>query len=278
MRPDGSDMTETLKLKELIVFPEYKDECQVCTRGGRTPRALLGVGPRDAQVIVVGDTPDPDDHAMREPFYPYGWHGKHLRWLFDQIQLPEKTVRLTFATACLRSGVGDTIVPPTPEEIDLCRHWLDQELTGVASAFRESHPNPQDEQAMILIGGAAVQSVLEVPWGTPPSDLMGHWVSSPRFPEFGDRIFVLYPLHTLDRDLLTSIIQDEWDEAIDRLWRGLRILDIVPEDGGVPPEDWAPCEGAKQSGILCKCNAVFAELAKRPDFGAALPGGAAGSL
>lgn len=125
-----------------------RDDALACTRCkladlGRT-QVVFGVGDPDADLLFVGEGPGAEEDRLGEPFV--GRSGK----LLDKLMLEE--IGVTRA-ACYIANVVKCRPPanrdPEPDEIAMCRPWLEQQLDLIAP------------KAIITLGKFAAQLLLD---------------------------------------------------------------------------------------------------------------------
>ncbi len=96
------------------------ERCGLCTT--RT-QAVFGVGPADADLVVVGEGPGADEDRTGEPFV--GRAGKLLDEMLAAIGRSRQTnTYIANVVKCRPPGNRD----PSPEEAEACRPYLEQQL------------------------------------------------------------------------------------------------------------------------------------------------------
>jgi len=111
-------------------FTEIRDpNCSLCSLGERSGslRCLTGVGPRDADLMLVGEAPgrreiQPD---VRRPFA--GPAGQYLDRILENIGLDRESIFITNIICCHPPGDDD----PTPQQIKACKPFLDAQIRAV---------------------------------------------------------------------------------------------------------------------------------------------------
>lgn len=107
--------------------------CRACELGSYRIQAVPGVGPKDAQVMCVGEGPGFQEDHDGEPFV--GRSGQLLDKILESIGLSRKTnVYIANIVKCHpmknpkdpESRGNDR--PPTPEEMAACRGWLETQI------------------------------------------------------------------------------------------------------------------------------------------------------
>jgi uracil-DNA glycosylase len=98
-------------------------EC--CTRcelaPGRT-RVVLGVGPRRARALLLGEAPGAQEDAAGEPFV--GASGRLLSRLLEENSIPREDVYITNIVACRPPSNR----APRPREVAAHAPWLEEQL------------------------------------------------------------------------------------------------------------------------------------------------------
>lgn len=104
------------------------DQIRSCTRcplaEGRT-NAVPGVGPPDAEIMLVGEGPGADEDREGEPFV--GRAGKALTVLLRNAGLDRSEVFITNIVKCRPPQNRD----PNPDEVRACREYLDGQIACI---------------------------------------------------------------------------------------------------------------------------------------------------
>ena len=111
-------------------FDELRDpNCSLCSLGPYSGelRCLLGVGPRNTDLMMVGEAPGRREiqSDVRKPFA--GPAGQYLDRMLDNIGLNRDNIYITNVLACHPPGDRD----PEPHEIKACKPFLDAQITAV---------------------------------------------------------------------------------------------------------------------------------------------------
>lgn len=99
--------------------------CKLCTTRTQT---VFGVGPEDAELMVVGEGPGADEDAQGEPFV--GKAGKLLDAMLAAIgrsrrnNSPQQSVFIANVVKCRPPGNRD----PETDEVEACRPFLEQQI------------------------------------------------------------------------------------------------------------------------------------------------------
>ena len=88
-------------------------------------RIVNGVGPEDAELLVVGEAPGAQEDREGEPFV--GRSGQLLTSQLAAAGLDREDVRITNCIRCRPPENRD----PTTQELENCRPWLAAEIEGV---------------------------------------------------------------------------------------------------------------------------------------------------
>jgi len=103
-------------------------EAATCTRcrlsQGRT-QVVYGVGNPDADLMFIGEGPGYHEDKQGEPFV--GAAGQLLNRMLAEIDIRREDVRITNCVLCRPPGNRD----PSPDEIEACRPWLDEQIALV---------------------------------------------------------------------------------------------------------------------------------------------------
>jgi uracil-DNA glycosylase family 4 len=97
-------------------------DCRRCPLGHSRTRAVPGVGPGDARIMIVGEAPGQNEDQKGEPFV--GAAGKLLDQLLKGIGLSRADVFITNILKCRPPGNRD----PQPVEVEACSPYLEQQL------------------------------------------------------------------------------------------------------------------------------------------------------
>src|ERR1700730_3714026 len=97
-------------------------DCRRCPLGYSRTKAVPGVGPGDARIVIVGEAPGQNEDQQGEPFV--GAAGKLLDQLLSGIGLSRGDVFITNILKCRPPGNRD----PQPAEAEACSPYLEQQL------------------------------------------------------------------------------------------------------------------------------------------------------
>lgn len=113
--------------------------CRRCPLGLQRLQAVPGVGSPHAQVMFIGEGPGFDEDHKGEPFV--GRSGQLLDKIMAAIGLSRETVYIANIVKCHpmkdpsdpEQHGNDR--PPSPEEIEACRGWLDSQIRAISPRF-----------------------------------------------------------------------------------------------------------------------------------------------
>lgn len=97
-------------------------KCRRCALGHSRTKAVPGVGPVTARIMIVGEAPGQNEDQQGEPFV--GAAGKLLDQLLRGIGLSRSDVFITNILKCRPPGNRD----PQPAEVVACSPYLEQQL------------------------------------------------------------------------------------------------------------------------------------------------------
>jgi DNA polymerase len=124
-------------------------ECRACDLYERTTQAVMGEGPRDASVMLVGEQPGDREDIQGHPFV--GPAGRVLDQGLERSGISADEAYITNVVKHFRYKLrGKRRIHQTPErsQVKACLPWLDAELAMV-------HP-----PALVLLGAIAAQALL----------------------------------------------------------------------------------------------------------------------
>jgi DNA polymerase len=104
--------------------------CVRCELAATRQRVVIGSGPTDATLMIVGEAPGRTEDEGGAPFI--GASGKlFFKLLEEEVGLTRGECYVTNVVKC-RPPANRT---PTPHEIETCRPWLVEQLDRVAPTF-----------------------------------------------------------------------------------------------------------------------------------------------
>lgn len=160
--------TSSSARRKAEVFAELSEKiktCRACPLGAARIQAVPGVGSHDAQVMFIGEGPGFDEDHKGEPFI--GRSGKLLDKIMESIGLSRENVYIANIVKCHpmvdpsdpEKRGNDR--PPSPEEIEACRGWLDTQIRTIAPRF------------LVTLGAVPARVLLGD--STPISKIRGVW-------------------------------------------------------------------------------------------------------
>lgn len=105
-------------------------KCQRCELYKHSTQTVFGVGPADADIMLVGEQPGHQEDLAGQPFV--GPAGMLLDKALSDAKIPKDEIYLTNAVKHFKHEMrGKRRMHKTPnaKEIDICKWWLDLELT-----------------------------------------------------------------------------------------------------------------------------------------------------
>ena len=114
-------MARGLDFVDLQSLSAAVHQCRRCPLGHSRTKAVPGVGPQTARIMIVGEAPGQNEDQQGEPFV--GAAGKLLDQLLKGIGLSRADVFITNILKCRPPGNRD----PLPAEVQACSPYLDQQ-------------------------------------------------------------------------------------------------------------------------------------------------------
>ena len=121
---------------------EVKD-CRKCALHRTRTQAVVGVGRRDAALLVVGEAPGEEEDRQGEPFV--GPAGRLLNAMLKSIGFPREQVYIANILKCRPPGNRD----PRPDEADACADFLNRQIALIRP------------KAMLAVGRISAQRLLD---------------------------------------------------------------------------------------------------------------------
>ena len=109
-------------MSELTVLYQEVRTCQKCILSQGRTNAVPGEGPKDAEIMFIGEAPGFHEDRQGRPFV--GAAGKYLEELLATIDLSREEVYIANVIKCRPPGNRD----PEPQEIEACRPYMDQQI------------------------------------------------------------------------------------------------------------------------------------------------------
>jgi uracil-DNA glycosylase len=126
--------------------------CKRCDLHGPATQTVFGEGPRGARIMFVGEQAGDQEDVIGRPFV--GPAGQLLDEALEEAGIDRRLIYVTNAVKHFKfmpRGRRRIHQSPSPQEIGICRFWLDAERTAV---------NPT---LIVLLGGSAGRAVLGRP-------------------------------------------------------------------------------------------------------------------
>ncbi len=126
--------------------------CERCALHGPAAQTVFGEGPADARAMFIGEQPGDQEDVIGRPFV--GPAGQLLDAALEEAGIDRRRIYVTNAVKHFKftpRGRRRIHQSPSPEEIDICRFWLDAERAAV---------NPK---MLVLLGASAGRAVLGRP-------------------------------------------------------------------------------------------------------------------
>lgn len=121
--------------------------CTRCALANSRTRVVVGTGPSDPELIVIGEAPGRREDEGGEPFV--GRSGQLLFRLLGEIGLTREQCFVTNVVKC-RPPANRA---PRPREIAACAPWFDEQMTSVGAA------------PLLVLGATAARSVFGLTLG-----------------------------------------------------------------------------------------------------------------
>lgn len=126
--------------------------CERCALFQQATQTVFGEGPRDARVLFIGEQPGDQEDIIGRPFV--GPAGQLLDEALEEVGIDRRRIMISNAVKHFKftpRGRRRIHQSPSPQEIDICRFWLDAERAAVNPTF------------IVLLGGSAGRAVLGRP-------------------------------------------------------------------------------------------------------------------
>jgi DNA polymerase len=139
-------------LREPVTLATLKratDRCRECPIGFNATQSVVGEGPPDAPLMLVGEQPGDQEDLRGRPFV--GPAGQLLDRALAQLGWPREAVYVTNAVKHFKFELrGKRRIHKTPaqQEAAACLHWLESEIGWV------------EPEALVALGATAARSLL----------------------------------------------------------------------------------------------------------------------
>ena len=127
-------------------------QCRRCPIGFLDNQAVMGEGPKKAELMIVGEQPGDQEDLIGRPFV--GPAGRVLDAALERAGIDRRQVYLTNAVKhfkYVQRGKRRLHQSPTAKEIDICRWWFEGERAIV------------QPRLILALGGSAARGVLGKP-------------------------------------------------------------------------------------------------------------------
>lgn len=123
--------------------------CHGCELYARATQVVFGEGPRDANVVMVGEQPGDEEDRQGHPFV--GPSGRLLSKAMQEAGLDRERIYVTNAVKHFKfveRGKRRIHAKPSGIEISACRPWLEAELASI------------EPELVVCLGATAAQSLM----------------------------------------------------------------------------------------------------------------------
>lgn len=112
-------MDKNVQLRQ--IHEKWFRDC-TCELRDTATQPVPGDGPATAEIVFIGEAPGKDEDREGRPFI--GRAGKFLSEMLETIKMKREDIYITNIIKYRPPDNRD----PTPEEIDACKDWLDEEI------------------------------------------------------------------------------------------------------------------------------------------------------
>jgi DNA polymerase len=118
--------------EKLALLKEIIDSCAECPLGCTRLNAVAGIGSESADLMFIGEGPGFDEDHIGEPFV--GRAGQLLTKIIEAMGYTRESVYIANIVKChpminpKNPEKRSNDRPPTPLEIETCRHYLDEQI------------------------------------------------------------------------------------------------------------------------------------------------------
>jgi DNA polymerase len=170
-------------------YKEFKEACLKCTAcalSEKRTQVVVDQGPVPCDLMFIGEAPGADEDAQGIPFV--GRAGQLLTKMLESVQLTRgKDVYITNMCKCRPPENR----PPELEEVNACRHWLDDQLAII------------QPKIIVLVGATAMRGFLGL--DAPISKERGKWLDYKGI----DTIIIFHPSYLL-RNSSNEVGKPKW--------------------------------------------------------------------
>ena len=130
-------------MSELTVLYQEVRTCQKCILSQGRTNAVPGEGPKDAEIMFIGEAPGFHEDRQGRPFV--GAAGKYLEDLLATIDLDREEVYIANVIKCRPPGNRN----PEPDEISACLPFLHRQIVAIKPRY------------ICTLGAVAAQTLLD---------------------------------------------------------------------------------------------------------------------
>ncbi len=103
-----------------------EDTCENCPLYKTRNKMVMGDGNHKSKILIIGEAPGKDEDRIGVPFV--GKSGILLNMWLSTLKLKREDIYIDNAVKCIPLDRNNKIRPPTDEEINRCRHRIDQTI------------------------------------------------------------------------------------------------------------------------------------------------------
>lgn len=198
------------------------DRCRKCAIGSTRRNAVYGEGDPCADLLVIGEGPGETEDELGRPFV--GRAGALLDKMLLAITLPREDVYICNTVKCrptFDDGVRLKNRAPTPEEMDHCRAYLDEQIAVVRP------------RAILCLGAPAAKTFLGPKFSI--SRQRGQWFAGP-----GD----LPLIATFHPAYLLRMTGGELEATKRLVWNDLKAIRAKLDEPPAPPPEPEIAQGS----------------------------------
>jgi DNA polymerase len=116
--------------------------CPRCDLALSRTKVVIGSGPMDARIMLIGEAPGRNEDKKGEPFV--GAAGRRLNTILEDSGINRKEVYITNVVKCRPPGNR----PPRAYEVEACSQYLKRQIEAISP------------EAIVLMGRTAAEAVL----------------------------------------------------------------------------------------------------------------------
>ena len=111
--------------EEMKNLAQRCESCQKCSLGKTRTNLVFGVGKEPSELMLIGEGPGEQEDLQGKPFV--GPAGQLLDDMLEMIGLDRARIYIANTVKCRPPQNRD----PSDEEMNACRHWLDEQIALV---------------------------------------------------------------------------------------------------------------------------------------------------